>query len=74
MFDLTPVDKLEVQILIDDVTDPLSSVPDYAESDLGYLMRKGKMPVMAAKCLCSALGGFWHFSEVTPAFDGRSRF
>jgi hypothetical protein len=45
MFDLALVDKLEVQILIDDVTDPLSSVPDYAESDL--LATRSSRPVLS---------------------------
>lgn len=58
MADLAPVDKLELQILIDDVADPHSSVPDYAESEMGFLMRTGKMPVAAAKCLCCATHGF----------------
>jgi hypothetical protein len=31
MFNLVPVDRLEVQILIDDVSDLLSSVPAFAE-------------------------------------------
>lgn len=32
MFDLAPVDKLEVQVLVDNGIDLLSSVPVYAES------------------------------------------
>ena len=58
MFELAPIDKLEVQVLVDDVTDPHSSVPDYAESEPSYLMRTGKMPVIDPKYLCCAVHGF----------------
>jgi len=58
MADLVPVDRLEVQILVDNVTDVLSSVPAYAESETTYLLRTGKMPVVASKCLCCAAHGF----------------
>ncbi len=46
MFDFAPVDKHEVQILVDDATDVLSSVPAYAESEATYLLRTG-MPIAA---------------------------
>jgi len=58
MFNLAPVDRLEVQILIDDVSDLLSSVPAFAESEFVYLIRTGRMPVVAAKCMCCAVHGF----------------
>jgi 7,8-dihydropterin-6-yl-methyl-4-(beta-D-ribofuranosyl)aminobenzene 5'-phosphate synthase len=58
MSNLTPLEKLEVQILVDDVTDPQSSVPAYAESEPNYLMRTGRMPVAAGKYFCCAAHGF----------------
>jgi len=58
MSDLAPVDKLEVQILIDDVSDLLSSVPDFAESEMGYLLRTGKMQIVSPKSACCAVHGF----------------
>ena len=58
MFDLAPVDKLEVQVLVDNGIDLLSSVPVYAESQATYLLRTRRMPVFAAKCLCCAAHGF----------------
>jgi hypothetical protein len=56
-FDLAPVDKLVIQILIDDVSDLLSTVPIFAESEFGYLFRTGKMPIVEAKYLCCAVHG-----------------
>jgi hypothetical protein len=35
------VDALEVQVLVDNVTDPLSTNPDGVRSELVYLLRAG---------------------------------
>jgi len=67
MFDLVPVDRLEVQVLIDDVSDLLSSVPAFAESEFVYLMRTGRMPVIGADCMCCAVHGF---SSLITAYRG----
>jgi hypothetical protein len=39
---LTPVDKLEVQVVVDNATDSLSGTPIYVESEFASLKRKGK--------------------------------
>lgn len=57
MFTLSPVDRLEVQVLVDDVADPLSSVPDYAESEMGYLLRTGRLPELSVDRMCTAAHG-----------------
>lgn len=53
---LTAVDKLEVNIVVDNATDSLSSVPSHVESEFSYLKRKG-MRVLTGKCLCCANHG-----------------
>jgi 7,8-dihydropterin-6-yl-methyl-4-(beta-D-ribofuranosyl)aminobenzene 5'-phosphate synthase len=56
MANLTPVDKLEIHILVDNATDSLSSVPRHVESEFSYLHRKG-MHVLSGKCICCASHG-----------------
>jgi 7,8-dihydropterin-6-yl-methyl-4-(beta-D-ribofuranosyl)aminobenzene 5'-phosphate synthase len=56
MANLTPVDKLEIHILVDNATDSLSSVPKHVESEFSYLHRKG-MRVLSGKCICCASHG-----------------
>jgi 7,8-dihydropterin-6-yl-methyl-4-(beta-D-ribofuranosyl)aminobenzene 5'-phosphate synthase len=58
MTTLEPVDKVEVQILVDNVTDNLSSVPAFVETEFAALSRRrrGKW-VMAGRCLCCAAHG-----------------
>ncbi len=53
---LQPVESLEVQILIDNATDGLSSNPPHVESEVQGLMRRG-FRTLAAKCLCCAAHG-----------------
>ena len=38
---LAPVDRLEVLILVDNVTDNLSSAPSFVEPEMGRLWRRG---------------------------------
>jgi 7,8-dihydropterin-6-yl-methyl-4-(beta-D-ribofuranosyl)aminobenzene 5'-phosphate synthase len=56
MPNLATVDRLEVHILVDNVTDGLSSVPSFAESEMAYHWRRG-MTEMAGACLCCAAHG-----------------
>lgn len=56
MTTLTPVDGIEVQILVDNTTDSLSSIPRFVESEFSYLRRKG-MRVLSGKCICCASHG-----------------
>jgi 7,8-dihydropterin-6-yl-methyl-4-(beta-D-ribofuranosyl)aminobenzene 5'-phosphate synthase len=56
MSNLTPVDRLEVHILVDNATDSLSSIPSHVESEFSYLRRKG-MRILSGKCICCANHG-----------------
>lgn len=50
------VDRLQVQILVDNATDTLSSTPAHVESEAAGLLRRG-IRMMASKCLCCAAHG-----------------
>jgi 7,8-dihydropterin-6-yl-methyl-4-(beta-D-ribofuranosyl)aminobenzene 5'-phosphate synthase len=53
---MTPVDALEVAILVDNTTDSLSSNPDFVETEFAFLRRHG-MKWLSGKCLCCAAHG-----------------
>ena len=53
---LEPVDRLEILVLVDNVTDILSSTLPHVESESAGLMRRG-IRMMAGKCLCCAAHG-----------------
>src|SRR4051794_1839378 len=53
---LAPVDRLEVLILVDNVTDNLSSVPSFVENETGRLWRRG-WRLWSGACLCCAAHG-----------------
>lgn len=53
---LAAVDRLEVQILVDNVTDGLSSTPAFAEAEMSSVWRRG-IKAMSGKCLCCAAHG-----------------
>ncbi len=52
---LAPVDKLEIQVLVDNATDGLSTTPAHVESEQAGLGRK-RLP-FSARCLCCAVHG-----------------
>jgi len=55
---LQPVDRVEVHVLVDNLTDSLSSVPDYIETEFGGLTRRrGANWVLGGSCLCCAAHG-----------------
>ena len=56
MANLKPVDRVEVHILVDNLTDSLSSIPTHVESEFSYLRRKG-MRILSGKCICCANHG-----------------
>lgn len=60
MSDLAPVDKVEVHVLVDNVTDSLSTVSSHAESEFAYLARRG-MRELAGEYLCCACHGLSYF-------------
>ncbi|HET6198997.1 MAG: MBL fold metallo-hydrolase [Candidatus Acidiferrales bacterium] len=50
------VDKVEIQVVIDNATDGLSSIPAHAESEFAYLARSGT-PELSGDSLCCACHG-----------------
>src|ERR1700688_2749031 len=50
------VDKVEIQVIIDNAADSLSSIPAHAESEFAYLARNG-MRELAGDSLCCACHG-----------------
>jgi 7,8-dihydropterin-6-yl-methyl-4-(beta-D-ribofuranosyl)aminobenzene 5'-phosphate synthase len=68
--DLREVDYLEVQVLVDNVMDILSSVPDCVTSEIPNLIRAGAKE-LGGSCLCC---GAWGLSlAITTVVDGRPR-
>jgi 7,8-dihydropterin-6-yl-methyl-4-(beta-D-ribofuranosyl)aminobenzene 5'-phosphate synthase len=58
MTNLLPVDSVDIQIIVDNVTDSLSSVPSFVETELGGLgRRRGAAWVLGGACLCCAAHG-----------------
>jgi 7,8-dihydropterin-6-yl-methyl-4-(beta-D-ribofuranosyl)aminobenzene 5'-phosphate synthase len=55
--DLVTVDTLEVSVLMDNVTDSLSTVPADVTNEVLVLMKKGTMPVSAGEYRCCAEHG-----------------
>src|SRR5579871_4602289 len=51
-----PVDRLEIQILVDNVTDGISTTPANVESEFSSLVRRGLRP-SSGRCLCCAVHG-----------------
>ena len=68
--DLRPVDYLEVQVLVDNVMDILSSVPDCVTSEIPNLIKAGAKE-LGGSCLCC---GAWGLSlAVTTILNGTRR-
>ena len=58
MSTLVPVDSVDIQILVDNVTDSLSSAPSFVETELAGLgRRRGAAWVLGGACLCCAAHG-----------------
>jgi 7,8-dihydropterin-6-yl-methyl-4-(beta-D-ribofuranosyl)aminobenzene 5'-phosphate synthase len=58
MTQLTQVDSLDIQIVVDNITDSLSSVPSFVETELAGLgRRRGGAWVLGGNCLCCAAHG-----------------
>jgi 7,8-dihydropterin-6-yl-methyl-4-(beta-D-ribofuranosyl)aminobenzene 5'-phosphate synthase len=68
--DLRPVDSLEVQVLVDNVMDILSSVPDCVTSEIPNLINAGAKE-LGGSCLCC---GAWGLSlAIRTVIDGQSK-
>ena len=58
MSTLALIDSVDIQILVDNVTDSLSSVPSFVETELvGLGRRRGAAWVLGGSCLCCAAHG-----------------
>lgn len=58
MTTLKAIDGAEVHVLVEDVTDPLSSVPPFVETEPAALLRRrGGAMVLSGSCFCSAAHG-----------------
>jgi 7,8-dihydropterin-6-yl-methyl-4-(beta-D-ribofuranosyl)aminobenzene 5'-phosphate synthase len=69
MPDLRPVDRVEIQVLVDNATDILSSTPAYVESEFRYAVRRG-LRIQTGRCLCCAVHGL---SCLLTAYRGAER-
>lgn len=56
MTTLRDIDSVEITILVDNVTDNLSSTPKFVETELAAMSRRG-INVLAGDCLCCAAHG-----------------
>lgn len=56
MNQLAVVDQIEIQVLVDNATDSLSSAPDFVESEFRGFWRRGGR-ILAGECLCCAAHG-----------------
>ena len=56
MPELAAADRVEVLVLVDNVTDNLSTVPDYVENELPRLWKKG-LRLWSGQCMCCAAHG-----------------
>jgi 7,8-dihydropterin-6-yl-methyl-4-(beta-D-ribofuranosyl)aminobenzene 5'-phosphate synthase len=66
-----PVDGIEILILVDNVTDSLSSVPDFVETEMASLnRRRSGLYKLAGDCLCCAAHGLSCLVRLTR--DGKS--
>jgi 7,8-dihydropterin-6-yl-methyl-4-(beta-D-ribofuranosyl)aminobenzene 5'-phosphate synthase len=54
---IEPIDSLEIAVIVDNVTDNLSSNPKYVETEVAGAWRPG-MKWLGGKCLCCAAHGF----------------
>ena len=57
MSNVTPVDSLEIQVLVDNATDGLSSTPPNVENEFAFATRRG-LRASSGRCLCCAVHGF----------------
>lgn len=56
MSTLAPVDKVEIQVLVDNATDGLSTTPANVETEFAYATRRG-LRASSGRCLCCAVHG-----------------
>lgn len=66
---LGPVDRLEIQVLVDNTTDGLSTTPPNVENEFAFATRRG-LRASSGRCLCCAVHGF---SALLTAWRGDKR-
>jgi 7,8-dihydropterin-6-yl-methyl-4-(beta-D-ribofuranosyl)aminobenzene 5'-phosphate synthase len=71
MTGLLEVDSVEITILVDNVTDNLSSAPRFVETELAAMTRRG-INVLAGDCLCCAAHGLSCLVTVTRGGTART--
>jgi len=57
MTNIHPVDRLEVLVVVDNVTDSLSSNPNNVQTEWAGLLQSGRMQVLSGKATCCAHHG-----------------
>lgn len=57
MAKLQPVDKVEIQVLVDNATDVMSTTPSNVENEFAFATRRG-LRASSGRCLCCAVHGF----------------
>ena len=57
MTDIHPVDRIEVLVVVDNVTDSLSTNPNNVQTELAGLLQSGRMQVLSGKAICCAHHG-----------------
>jgi 7,8-dihydropterin-6-yl-methyl-4-(beta-D-ribofuranosyl)aminobenzene 5'-phosphate synthase len=55
--DITPVERLEVLVLVDNVTDGLSTTPKHVVPEWAGLMAAGRLPLISGESICCAHHG-----------------
>ncbi len=56
MVQLEPIDRVDIHVIVDNMTDSLSSIRDHAETEFAYLARHG-MTELSGDALCCACHG-----------------
>jgi 7,8-dihydropterin-6-yl-methyl-4-(beta-D-ribofuranosyl)aminobenzene 5'-phosphate synthase len=70
MANITTVDRLEVLVVIDNVTDSLSTNPNNVQTEWAGLLQSGRMQVLSGKATCCAHHGL---SLLITAYIGNDR-
>jgi 7,8-dihydropterin-6-yl-methyl-4-(beta-D-ribofuranosyl)aminobenzene 5'-phosphate synthase len=68
MASIQPVDRIEVHVLVDNVTGSLSRVPSHVENEWSYLWRQGMKKLSGRRICCAAHG----LSCLITAYQGES--